>query len=412
MRMAYASALQRLLAHGTPQAAEGCAPADAQGRVLAAALHAPGPLPAFDNAAMDGYALPAVGEPAPAGSAYTLAGTLAAGDTAATATASTTQAWRIMTGAPLPAGFDRVVALEDTQSLGEAGMRVCRSVPSGCNVRHRGSDIATQEPLAAAGQRIDASLIMVLAALGMQSVQVRAMPRIAILSTGAELLADPSTALAPGQIHGASAPYLQAALRAFGAQVVMNHTLGDEPGVFLSRLAEAAEQCDVIVTTGAVSMGDHDFIPGLLPRAGAELIFHKVAMRPGKPVLAARLARGPVLIGLPGNPVASAVGFRFFVVPLLRALLGMPAERASPLALACPYAGSRSGLRQFLKARVEYDAGRGLRLQVLEGQQSFRLRSLLQANAWAIIEEDASVLAAGMPVDAVPLDPLQGWCPD
>ena len=138
------------------------------------------------------------------------------------------------------------------------------------------------------------------------------------------------------------------------------------------------------------------------------MLFHKVAIRPGKPLLAASLQEGPLFIGLPGNPIAAAAGFRFFVVPVLRAMLGMPPE----IPLRVPLLESvhaTAGLRRFFKARLRYSESSGLGLELLEGQESYRIGSLLQANAWAVVDEDANELPAGALVDALPRDAGGGW---
>lgn len=402
----YADALRCVLAHCGIVEAERCAPADAAERVLAENLHAACALPLFDNAAMDGYALASAGSALPAGSEYTLAGAIAAGDPLRVDRGA--QAWMVMTGAALPAGFDSVAALERTELAGDARVRLRETLSPGQNVRRRGSDIAPEERIAIAGQRIDPALRMAIAALGIRELQVRRKPRVAILSTGRELVADARSPLGEGQIHGANAPYLEASLRAIGAEVVMNLTLGDEPETFTAQLKRAAKQADLILSTGAVSMGQHDFVPESLRAMGAQLLFHKAAIRPGKPLLAALLPEGPLCIGLPGNPMAAAVGFRFFAIPALRAMLGMPPETPLLARLSAPTHG-RIGLRTFLKARLRHDAESGLHLTVLEGQESYRIGSLLQANAWAIVDEDAGRLPAGAWVEALPRDATGGW---
>jgi molybdopterin molybdotransferase len=231
---------------------------------------------------------------------------------------------------------------------------------------------------------------------------------VALLSTGAELIADPTLPLGEGQIYAANAPYLEASLHAMGAEVIANTALGDDAQAFAAQLREVAARADVVVSTGAVSMGRHDFIPASLRVADARLLFHKVAIRPGKPLLAACLQEGPLFIGLPGNPIAAAVGFRFFVVPVLRAMLGMPPE--TPLRV--PLSESvrvTAGLRRFFKARLSYSASSGMGLELLEGQESYRIGSLLQANAWAVLHEDANELPAGALVDVLPRDTGGGW---
>jgi molybdopterin molybdotransferase len=151
---------------------------------------------------------------------------------------------------------------------------------------------------------------------------------------------------------------------------------------------------DLIVSTGAVSMGRFDFVPDALARLGATTLFHKTRIRPGKPILAARLPNGALFVGLPGNPASTAVGLRFFVEPVLRRMLGMPDERPFRLPLRHAFA-KRAPLRMHLKARVALDGFGRACVEVLGGQESFRIRPLRDANAWAVVPADVDSLEAG-----------------
>lgn len=404
--IAYAEALQLVLGQCRLLERESCLSSDALDRVLASPIRAAGALPLFDNAAMDGYALASAGGTLHAGSEFRIAGVIAAGGPIPVGTSGA--AWEIMTGAGLPNGFDRVAALEDAERLDDGRVRLRADAHPGQNVRRRGSDIAPGEPIAIAGQRVDPALCMVLAALNVERVEVRRKPRVAILSTGRELVADPSLPLEAGQIRAANAPYLEASLRAFGADVVMSLTFDDDPAIFAAELQRAATQADLVLSTGAVSMGRHDFVPASLERIGARLLFHKVGIRPGKPLLAAMLPGGPPMIGLPGNPLATAAGFRFVVVPALRAMLGMAPE--SPLrARLSASSDRRTGLRHFLKARVDHDPDGVLRATLLDGQESFRMASLLKANAWAVVPRETDGSQEEAMIDVLPLDPGGKW---
>ncbi|HET6782233.1 MAG TPA: molybdopterin-binding protein, partial [Pseudoxanthomonas sp.] len=169
-----------------------------------------------------------------------------------------------------------------------------------------------------------------------------------------------------------------------------------------------SDQADLVLSTGAVSMGSRDFIPAGLQAMGARLLFHKTAIRPGKPILAARLQEGALFVGLPGNPIATAAGLRYFAVPLLRAMLGMPAETPLRASLAAPIRVA-GGFRHFLKARLHQGADSGLVVELLEGQQSYRMGSLLQANAWVVLPESAGEWVAGAMVECWPRDASGGW---
>ena len=402
----YADALKLLLAESRALEDEWSRSSDASSRVLAEPVHAPRALPPFTNAAMDGYALASAGNVLAAGSEYEVGGLIAAGAPPPANTEA--KVWEITTGAALPAGLDCIVPLERVERLEAGRIRLREGLISGQNVRQRGSDVAIGTQVGVAGQRVDPALRMMLAALGIDRIKVRRRPRVAVLSTGAELIADPALPLGEGQIYAANAAYLEASLHAMGAEVVANTALGDDAQAFTAQLREVAARADVVVSTGAVSMGRHDFIPASLRTADARLLFHKVAIRPGKPLLAASLQEGPLFIGLPGNPVAAAAGFRFFVVPVLRAMLGMPPEIPLRVRLL-DSVHVAAGLRRFFKARVRQTGSSGMGVELLEGQESYRIGPLLQANAWAGLDEDATELPLGTLVDALPRDAGGGW---
>lgn len=394
----YAQALDKVLQQCVQLSSESCTPADGVGRVLAAPVTSPANLPPFDNSAMDGFALRGGKGELAAGTPFDVGGEQAAGAPAAQGGGA---AWEIMTGARLPDGFDRVIAIERVTVLEHDGrgrparIRVEAPVPPGQFVRRAGADVHAGEQVIEAGTRLSPNQLMLLAALGIDRVEVVQRPRVAVLCTGRELVDDPTTPLASGQIRNSSGPYLAAQLRLLGAQVTHAQTVPDDQAAFESALRSAlAAGVDAVISTGAVSMGRYDFVPAVLARLGAQILFHKVAVRPGKPMLFARLDEGPLLFGLPGNPVSSAASLRFFVQPALRAMTGMPAEKAMQLPLVAPVRAS-SDFRLHLKAQVcVSDAGTPA-VRVLDGQESFRIGPLSDANAWAVTEAGVASLEAG-----------------
>ncbi len=392
-----AEALQLILAECTPLPAQEISVAEAMGRVLAAPVRAPGALPPFDNSAMDGYALGGGAEALAKGSEWPIEGEQAAGDGTAQARHG---AWEIMTGARLPDGLDRVIPVEQTERLeAPARVRLLADVAAGENVRTAGSDVPAGEAVFAAGTVLAPQHLMLLAALGVDRVTVAERPRVAVLCTGRELVDDPAVPLASGQIRNSNGPFLAARLPRAGAELAHIETVGDEVPAFLAAFERArAAGARVVVSTGAVSMGRYDFVPEALQRLGAEPIFHKLAIRPGKPLLFARLPDGTLFFGLPGNPVAVATGLRFFVEPALRAMLGLPPEMPWRVPLAADYA-KKPRLRFHLKARVTLDAQGRLVARVLAGQESYRIGPLADANAWVVVPVEAQMLPAGTLVD-------------
>src|SRR5690606_22680317 len=180
--------------------------------------------------------------------------------------------------------------------------------------------------------------------------------------------------------------------------LVLRETVSDEPAIFLAALERALRAgADIVLSTGAVSMGRHDFVPDALRGIGADIRFHKVAIRPGRPLLFARLAGGQLYFGLPGKPISAEVGLRYSAGPALRELAGLTPEHALSLPLAAAYR-KRAPLRFHHKGRVEI-VGDRLQARVLQGQESFKVLPLLEANAWIVIPPDTMALEAGDMVD-------------
>lgn len=381
--------------------------AQSLGRVLAEDVFSPIDLPPFDNTAMDGYALRCGGGVIPAGCEFAVRGEQAAGDGESRVDGQ--GAWEIMTGARIPDGLDAVVPVEQVEVLARDGegratrIRLSAEVAPGQHVRRAGEDITRGALALAAGTWLGPQHLLLAAGLGIAELPLRQRPRVALLCTGRELVDDPAQPLLPGQIRNANGPFLAARLEAAGAELVRRETVPDDVEAFqraLSRALSAGAQ--IVLSTGAVSMGRYDFVPPTLAALGAEILFHKVAMRPGKPLLLARLPGGQLYFGLPGNPVSSAVGLRFFVEAALRAMLGLPDERPWRLPLL-QATQKKPGFRLHQKARLQLAADGRLGVELLKGQESFKTRPLLAATVWAALPADASELAAGSLVDVYPL---------
>lgn len=394
--LAYDDALRIVLEHCKTLPAGDSAIAASFGRVLAASVSSTIDLPPFDNSAMDGFALRGDGV-VPAGTALPIEGEQAAGDGISHARNG---AWEIMTGARLPDGLERVIPVEQTERLPSGThVRLLADAVHGQNVRTAGSDVSRGETVLTAGTVLQPQHLMLLAALGVAKVTVSDRPRVAVICTGRELVDDPAQSLAPGQIRNSNGPFLAARLPMAGADVVRIETVGDDAAAFEAALQRALDAgAKVIITTGAVSMGRYDFVPQALERLGAKTLFHKVAIRPGKPLLFAQLPDGALLFGLPGNPIAVAVGLRFFVEPALRMMLGLPKEMPRRIPLLGEYS-KKPRLRFHLKSRLYLDAQGRLAVEVLGGQESYRIRSLSDAHAWAVVPADIDALPAGALVD-------------
>jgi len=412
----YAQALEILLAQTVRLPAEPCLRGDAVTRVLTDTIISPIALPSYDHAAMDGYALMA-SKPLSVGSEYLVYGSQAAGDVArrAQTISEAGGACEIMTGARLPDGLDTVVAIEQTECVDRnadgmpARIRLLAPLGAGDNVRYAGSDVRLGAEVLSAGTRIASSQIMLLAALGISSVSVVRRTRVAIICTGKELQADSSRPLTAERIHNSNGPYLHAALRSAGAEVLSCETVDDTAVTYAEALQRAVDAgADLIISTGAVSMGRFDFVPATLRQFDAQLLFHKVAMRPGKPLLCARLADGPLVIALPGTPMAVAAGLRFVVIPVLRAMDGQGSEPTRVAVLDTPQT-PKAGLRHFLRATFHQGGDGRLHAAVSTEQQPFRILPFAHSDGWVVLPENAGVCAAGTSVEIVSLEPGSPW---
>lgn len=382
----------------------------ALGHVLAEDLIATESLPGFDNAAMDGFALSDAHLALSPGTPIALHGVQAAGDACFTLGAA---ACRIMTGAVVPDGTATVVPVEEAtvHTSADGSQTVVLNTPAsaGLHIRRAGEDVPAGTRVLAAGTRLQPQHRMLLAALGMRDARVRAPVLAAVLCTGAELV-DDHAALGEGQIRNSNGPYLRAALPAMGATVALYRRLPDSAAAYAEavRTAERAG-CRIIVSTGAVSLGVHDFVPDALRALGAELVFHKLQMRPGKPTLFAVLPSGALLFGLPGNPMSCAVGARFFVLAALRRMQGLPPEAPLRAVLQAPVR-KKLGWTLIQKAALAVSDDARLQLRVLAGQESFRIQPFAQANAWAVLPEGDTALEAGRVLQCYPLQPgLMEW---
>ena len=369
---------------------------DAVGRVLAREVASPVALPPFDNAAMDGVALASAGRMPVAGSEWEIAARVGAGDAAPE---DDGDAWEIMTGAALPARADTVVPVEDIEHLPAHAstpprIRLREDARPGAHIRRRGEDVQAGQPLLRSGTPIGAAQLMLLSGVGIDAVEVARRPRVALLATGREIVAA-GEALPPGGIHDATSPYLSVAAAAAGADLVRIVRVGDDVTRFDAALdAALADGVDLVLSTGAVSKGVYDFVPSALEARGGERLFHGVAMRPGKPVFAARLRDGTLFVGLPGNPLSTAVGFRFLVEPVLRAWLGMAPEpeHRLPLATACT---KRAGLQASFHGYVICDGDGRLQACVAGAQASFRLLPFSRSSVWITLPAEQGRVEAG-----------------
>ncbi|NQY76646.1 MAG: molybdopterin molybdotransferase MoeA [Halomonas sp.] len=380
------AALEALLADVAPLSTEQVALDGAAGRVLAEPVTATLDVPPFDNSAMDGYALRAMD----AGKRLPVSQRIAAGSTARPLAVGTCA--RIFTGGQIPPGADCVVMQERVaEENGEALIPV--DVPEGDNVRLQGRDVRQGDVLLNAGERLEAAALGHLAGQGITEVRVRRRPRVALLSTGDEIV-DPGTPLKPGQLYNSNRPMLKRLLETFGAEVVQLVSVPDDYAQTVALLNHAAAEADVVVSTGGVSVGEEDHVKAALESLG-QLDMWKLAIRPGKPLALGRLPRDDGsharFVGLPGNPVSGFVGAWLFLRPLMGGLLGCPALVELPCLTATATFATDTGPRQhYMRVALRFTPS-GIEADAFDDQNSAVLSSCIAADALAVIDPHRQV---------------------
>jgi molybdopterin molybdotransferase len=377
-------AIALVLERAEPLPAEPVALHDAVGLVLAEDAVARTDLPPFRSSAMDGFAVVAR-DAADVPVTLPLAGESAAGHPAS-GPLSSGSAMRIATGAVVPEGADAVVPKERADLDGDA-VTVNAAPQVGAHIREPGRDVRAGAVVLSAGAEIGHAQIAALAAAGIPEVSCSRRPRVAVLATGSELR-PPGATLEPGQLYESNGALLAAALTAAGALPRLLDVVADDRDALLAALRET--DWDVLVTTGGVSVGEHDLVRGVLAELGVEEIFWRIAMKPGKPV-SFGVRDGKLVFGLPGNPVSVLVGFEVLVRPAIRALLGSPdpGPRYESAVLNAPIPRNAERF-EFVRALL-----RDGRLEPVSGQESHMIVRAAQANALVAVEPGEGELAAG-----------------
>jgi molybdopterin molybdotransferase len=377
---------------------------DAVGLTLAADVHAPWPLPSFDNSSMDGYAVRAADIAAASPETpvtLPVLGDVAAGETGATVVGPGT-ALRIMTGAPMPEGADTVVPVERTDG-GTQTVSITASVAAGTYIRRAGEDVPAGTVVQRAGDVVSERSVAVLASVGCAHVHVVRRPHVVVISTGDELV-EVGHPLEHGQIVDSNGLMLVALARAAGAsawRTPHSHDVDDE---FRGLLDAALRNADVVVTSGGVSMGAFDTVKAVLSESG-EAEFVKVAQHPGMPQGSGRLgAKRIPIVTLPGNPVSSFVSFEVYVRPLIRRLMGRTelTRPTEPATLLEPI-DSPVGKQQYVRAVLEVGEDGRRSVRPVGGQGSHVVGALAMAQALVVVPPDVTRVEAGETVDVLDL---------
>lgn len=370
----------------------------ADGRVLAADVVAAVDLPAFDNSAMDGFALRHADLVEGAATVLRLAGEQFAGPDLALAPGPG-ECVRITTGAPLPRGTDTVL-IKENAALADGMVTVPPGLSRGANVRLRAEDVQAGDVVLHAGEVLTPARIGLAASLGVDRLPVAARPTVAVFASGDELV-EPGLPLQPGQVYNSNRDQLMAQLRALGLEPVAWPTLPDDPARIAAMLDDAVESFDVVLTCGGVSAGEKDHLPRWLQARG-RILFWKVRMRPGMPVLFGEAGRA-LVVGLPGNPVSVLATFTVLGRELLDALQGRAQPRPRWRArLAAPWRKRHERL-ELLRGQLGQDGDATLQVHPNPADGSHRLRAAAGSDALIVLAEGARDYAAGDVVEVLPL---------
>jgi molybdopterin molybdotransferase len=383
-------AIEHVLARAVALPSERVPLAAAIGRLLAGPARSPVDVPPFPSSAMDGYAVRAGDAPGP----LSIVGHVAAGRPAEEPLASG-EAMAISTGGAVPTGADTVVPIERVVKHDNGSVEIPADVVAGAHIRPRGGDIEAGGVVLSAGSRLGAAQIGALAAVGLADVVVARRPRVVVLTTGSELR-PPGVELAPGEIFESNGVMLTAILDRAGADVDVPPAVVDDESAHRAAIAAALE-ADALVTSGGVSVGEHDLVRRVEAELGVEEVFWGVAIKPGKPVSFG--VRGRTLVfGLPGNPVSALVGALLFVRPGLLALQGArdPRPRFEGGRLAVPLRGDPR--RDSLVRATSELTPAGVVLTPLTGQDSHMIVRAARADALVYVASGAAELPAGAAV--------------
>lgn len=397
MPISFEAARQTILEATTPLGSERVQLLDGAGRALAADFHAPWDLPRYDNSAMDGFAVRAADAAAQA--ELTVSGYIAAGDSEPPPLMPGC-AVKIMTGAPIPAGCDLVVPVEETEEV-DGRVRLLTTLRVREHIRFRGEDITAGSKVLAAGTVLRPAEISLLASFGQALVAVHRRPRVAILSTGDELV-ELGTPLVDGKIINSNALSLAAAVRDAGGEPLLLGIALDNLESHREKLVEGLK-ADVLITSAGVSAGDRDLVREVLAELGVEQKFWKIDIKPGRPT--AFGVHGEALVfSLPGNPVSTMVTFEMFVRPALRKLQGLtPAVRPFARAVLADPVRKRPVRVQFLRVRVRAEAGRLVATSAGD-QNTGIISTMIRANGIVVLPGDRDHFEAGDEVDVLLLD--------
>ena len=396
MRISLEQALNILMDHVTHGKTERKTLEDCLGLVLSEDVYALLDMPPFSRSAQDGYALcskDSIGATGENPVKLKVTGKIYAGDHL-DVQVRPGEAVRIMTGAMVPAGADCVLRQEDTDE-GEDVVQIYKEVEPGCSICFKGEEYKKGHTLLHAGTKIDAAALAVASGNGIMELPVYRRVKAAVVSSGSEVV-EPGTPLTPGKIYNTNTVYMKARLSQLGARVMMTRTVGDDLEVMAEALKEAADQAELVITTGGVSVGQKDLTEEALLSIGAEILFHGIAIKPGMPTLAAE-KDGVLFIGLSGNPFSAAIPFEMFVREILSLKMGDPDLKLRRETLTAVTGFSKnSRRRRFLRGKAE-----GKEVWLPDQQANGQMRSMVGCNCLIEIPAGSGPVKAGDKVEVL-----------
>ena len=396
MRISLEQALNILMDHVTHGKTERKTLEDCLGLVLSEDVYALLDMPPFSRSAQDGYALcskDSIGATGENPVKLKVTGKIYAGDHL-DVQVRPGEAVRIRTGAMVPVGADCVLRQEDTDE-GEDVVQIYKEVEPSCSICFKGEEYKKGHTLLHAGTKIDAAALAVASGNGIMELPVYRRVKAAVVSSGSEVV-EPGTPLTPGKIYNTNTVYMKARLHQLGAQVMMSRTVGDELEIMEEALKEAANQAELVITTGGVSVGQKDLTEEALLSIGAEILFHGIAIKPGMPTLAAE-KDGVLFIGLSGNPFSAAIPFEMFVREILSLKMGDPDLKLRREALTAVTGFSKnSRRRRFLRGKAE-----GKEVWLPDQQANGQMRSMVGCNCLIEIPAGSGPVKAGDKVEVL-----------
>jgi len=398
--ISYETARSLLCEHIPPLKTEEISLSKALGRVIASEVVADQHIPAFNKSVMDGYAVRSL-DTAAAGSSLRVVAEIPAGRRKELSIGRN-EAAAIMTGAPLPRGADAVVMVEKTERLSQSRVILHTAVELGENVAPQGSEVEVGDVVLERGQLLGPSQIGVLATFGISAVEVSAIPRVGILPTGSEIV-EIEKVPKVGQIRNSNAPMLAAQSRRLGLPTWELPIARDDVGATRKAVQAALHKMDLVILTGGVSMGRHDYVPQVLKDEGVEIIFHKVSIKPGKPVLFGRFGE-KLVFGLPGNPVSSLVTFELFVRPAVRRWAGLEEAFRPEVSAVAEAPFKNLSTRDFYAPGLAVSTDRGMAVGPVSTGGSADLVAFSRANCLVRLPAGSGIVEAGQRVRVLLLE--------